>query len=131
LQSLVQPNEKLRRQRIIKQTTMKQLILSTSFLFGIGMMSFAQQNGTQVSPMKIYKMESTTSTTTAPEQKAELTKEQEIEQCQNLLNALDVKEAWIRSNPEELKIATESGWFEDAAVTRAQLHTRIKELESK
>ncbi|MBI3135135.1 MAG: hypothetical protein HYZ14_10725 [Bacteroidetes bacterium] len=106
---------------------MKRLILSTSFLLGVGMMSFAQQNGTQVSPMKIYRME----TTSNPEQKAELTKEQEIEQCKNLLNALDVKEAWIRSNPEELKVATESGWFEDAAATRAQLQARIKELESK
>lgn len=106
---------------------MKRIILSTAVLLVAGVTSFAQQNGTQVSPMKIYKME--TPSNAAP--KAELTKEQEIEQCKNHLNALDVKEAWIRSNPEELKIATESGWFEDAAATRAALNARIKELESK
>jgi len=104
---------------------MKRLILSVSFLLGIGMIGFSQQTESQVSPMVIYRMPAE-----SPE-KSELTKEQEIEQCKNLLNALDTKEAWIRSNPEELKIATESGWFEDAAVTRARVHARLKELESK
>lgn len=103
---------------------MKQLFLCISFLVGAGMSSFAQQNGNQVSPMKIYKMPES-------EQKPELTKEQEIENCKNLLEALDIKEAWIRSNPEELQKAIDSGWFENAEKTRAELKARIEELESK
>jgi hypothetical protein len=103
---------------------MKQIILTTSLFLVMGTAGFAQEQ--KVSTMKIYRVEAKT-----PEQKTELTKEEELKKCYDLLEALDVKEAWIRSNPEELKIATESGWFEDAEKTRAELHAKIKELESK
>lgn len=91
----------------------------------MGITGFAQQSGTQVSPMRIYRMEPST----APVEKPVLTKEEEIKQCKDLLEALDVKEAWLRANPEELKTAEEAGWFEDAAATRAELSARLKELE--
>ncbi|MBK9192193.1 MAG: hypothetical protein IPM77_12155 [Crocinitomicaceae bacterium] len=103
---------------------MKQVILTTSLFLAMGAAGFAQEK--KVSTMKIYRVESKT-----PEQKTELTKEEELKKCYDLLEALDVKEAWIRSNPEELKVAEESGWFEDAAKTRADVNARIKELESK
>lgn len=56
---------------------------------------------------------------------------QELQSKKDLLAALDSKEAWIRSNPEELKIANENGWFTNAEKTRVEIRKRIKELESK
>lgn len=105
---------------------MKKSIFTLTFLTVVGISGFAQPTGTPVSPMRIYRMENTTT----PAEKTELTKEQEIQQCKDHLEALDTKEAWLRANPEELKIAEESGWFEDAAATRARLQARIKELEN-
>lgn len=103
---------------------MKKSIFTLTFLAAVGISGFAQPTGAQVSPMRIYRME----TATTPVEKTELTKEEEIQQCKDLLEALDVKEAWLRSNPEELKVAQEEGWFEDAAITRARLQARLKEL---
>ena len=103
---------------------MKKSIFTLTFLTVVGISGFAQPAGTPVSPMRIYRMEKTT----APVEKTELTKEQEIQQCKEHLDALDKKEAWLLANPEELKIAQEAGWFEDAAVTRARLQARLKEL---
>lgn len=103
---------------------MKKSIFTLTFLTVVGISGFAQPTETTVSPMRIYRMEKTT----APVEKTELTKEQEIQQCKEHLDALDKKEAWLRANPEELKIAQEAGWFEDAAITRARLNARLKEL---
>jgi hypothetical protein len=103
---------------------MKKSIFTLTFLTVVGISGFAQPTETTVSPMRIYRMEKTT----AQVEKTELTKEQEIQQCKEHLDALDKKEAWLRANPEELKIAQEAGWFEDAAVTRARLQARLKEL---
>jgi uncharacterized protein YcfL len=47
------------------------------------------------------------------------------------LKALDTKEEWIRSNPEEIRIANEQGWFEKAAATRKDLKAKIAEIENK
>jgi hypothetical protein len=47
------------------------------------------------------------------------------------LNALDTKEEWIRSKPEEVNIANEQGWFEQAAKTRKELKAKIAEIENK
>ncbi len=55
----------------------------------------------------------------------------ELQAKRDLLNALDKKEAWIRSNPEEMKKAQEAGWFKNAEKTRAEVRKRIKQLESK
>jgi hypothetical protein len=105
---------------------MKKSIFTLTFLTVVGISGFAQPTETTVSPMRIYRMEKTT----APVEKTELTKEQEIKQCKDHLDALDTKEAWLRSNPEELKKAEEAGWFEDAKATREKLLARIKELEN-
>ncbi|MBK6525886.1 MAG: hypothetical protein IPG07_10245 [Crocinitomicaceae bacterium] len=103
---------------------MKKSIFTLTFLTVVGISGFAQPAATPVSPMRIYRME----TTSAPVEKTELTKEQEIKQCRDHLEALDTKEAWLLANPEELKKAEDAGWFEDAAVTRARLQARLKEL---
>jgi len=55
---------------------------------------------------------------------------QELESCETQLEGLNKKEEYIRSNPAELKLAEENGWFTDAAITRAQLESRIGELKS-
>lgn len=54
---------------------------------------------------------------------------EELAQCENQLIALDKKEAYIRSNPEEMKIATESNWFVNADHARAILRKRLAELK--
>lgn len=103
---------------------MKQLIFTVSLFLATGLAGFAQEQ--KVSTMKIYRMETKTA-----EQKAEVSKEEELKKCYSLLEALDAKEAFIRSNPDELKAANESGWFTTAEATRAELRAKIKELESK
>lgn len=106
---------------------MKKLFFTLTLFVTSSIISFGQeQNNQQQSPLKIYKMEPSANTQTT----TTLTKEQEIQACKDHLNALDIKEAYIRSNPEEMKIALETGWFEKAAETRAKLQARIKELEN-
>ncbi|MGV6860384.1 MAG: hypothetical protein ACWA41_01355 [Putridiphycobacter sp.] len=56
---------------------------------------------------------------------------EKIQAYKDHLKALDTKEEWIRSNPEEMKIAQEQGWFENAARTRKELKAKIAELENK
>ena len=98
---------------------MKQVILTASFFLFMGVAGFAQEQ--KVSTMKIYRVETKTT-----EEKTALSKEEELKNCYNLLEALDAKEAYIRSNPEELKKATESVWFENAEKTRTELKAKIK-----
>jgi len=99
---------------------MKKIIGISVLLLSVCTFGNAQEVNEEKSTLKIYRVEKT----------EQLTKEQEIQNCKDHITALDQKEAWIRSNPEELKIATENGWFEEAAATRARLLARIKELES-
>lgn len=61
--------------------------------------------------------------------KTEKTPEQELKSCENQLEALNKKDAYLRSNPAEMKVAEENGWFKDAALTRTTLEARIKELK--
>lgn len=56
---------------------------------------------------------------------------QKLSAHKSLLKALDTKEAWIRSNPEELKMAEKNGWFVDAAKTRKDLLAKIALIENK
>jgi hypothetical protein len=107
----------------------KKVIISLSLVLAAGY-GFAQENGKPVSTLKMYRIEPATATTTKASGTT-MTVEEEIQACKDHIAALDTKEAWIRSNPEELKMATENGWFEEAAATRAKLEARIKELESK
>jgi hypothetical protein len=106
----------------------KKVIVSLGFVLVAGY-GFAQETGKPVSTLKMYRIEPATTTTTA--NGTVMTVEEEIQACKDHLAALDTKEAWIRSNPEELKLANENGWFEEAAATRVKLEARIKELESK
>lgn len=105
---------------------MKKVILSGAFILAFTAIGFTQQENPEVSKMKLYPVEKKS---TSAEQK-EISKEEEIQNCKNLLVALDTKEAWLKANPEELKVATEAGWFEDAQATREKLLARIKELEN-
>lgn len=82
---------------------------------------YSQENNKKPERIKLYP------STHANETK--LTPEQEILECEQHLEALDGKEAWIKENPEELKIANENGWFEKADKTRVELKARIKELK--
>jgi hypothetical protein len=50
---------------------------------------------------------------------------------QSLLEALDTKEAWIRSNPEELSMANKNGWFINANNTRKDVLAKIALIENK
>lgn len=52
------------------------------------------------------------------------------EQCLNHIKALDQKAEYIKSNPEEYKIAKEQGWFEQAEQTKKELRARIEEIEN-
>ena len=56
---------------------------------------------------------------------------QKLNAYNSLLKALDTKEAWIRSNPEELKSATKNGWFIDANNTRKDVRAKIILIENK
>jgi predicted metal-dependent hydrolase len=56
---------------------------------------------------------------------------QSLTSLKSLLAALDTKEAWIRSNPEELKIANEQGWFTKAEATRKDVLAKIALIENK
>ncbi|MCB0478033.1 MAG: hypothetical protein KDC84_07715 [Crocinitomicaceae bacterium] len=98
---------------------MKRLIYTTIF-FSIISIGYAQEN---VNVSKKNGVEVNQRLT-----EAERT---ELQSKKDLLKALDKKEAWIRSNPEELKLAEESGWFANAEKTRAEVRKRIKELENK
>lgn len=72
-----------------------------------------------------------TSTATKVEKTDTRTNQEKIDGYKYHIKALDQKEAWIRSNPEELKIANEQGWFDMANKTRAELKAQIAQLENK
>jgi len=56
---------------------------------------------------------------------------QKLSAYKSHLQALDTKEKWIRSNPEELKMATKNGWFLNADKTRTELLAKISIIENK
>lgn len=97
------------------------LIMGSVSLYG-----FNQEGEKKAERVKLVKGgESMPSTT----EKTVKTPEQELKSCENQLEALNKKEAYLRSNPTEMKVAEENGWFKDAAQTRATLEARIKELK--
>lgn len=112
---------------------MKKTTLITLVFFGFSFVSSAQegnQNGKErITLYKVEQQESSNSRTQSDKKFS--TPEEEIAYCNEMLNALDQKEAWIRNNPEELKIAQENGWFEKAEATRKELRERIQKLENK
>ena len=57
--------------------------------------------------------------------------QQKLTALKSHLNALDSKEAWLRSDPKELEIANKNGWFTNAARVRKELKADINILENK
>ena len=55
--------------------------------------------------------------------------EAELKRLKKLLEDLDQKETYLKSDPKRLKEAEESGWFADAAMTREKINKRINELK--
>lgn len=96
---------------------MKKLLVLTGFFLLIGSTT-------------VFSQEKTPSQTGIQKQDTR-TNEEKIASYKYHLKALDEKEAYIRSNPEEYKIAVEQGWFEKADKTRQELKAQIEELESK
>jgi hypothetical protein len=95
---------------------MNKVIILAAFIFGMSHTSEAQLR--------------TNSNTTTTKVVTEDDK-QKLTAHKSLLEALDTKEAWIRSNPEEFKIATKNGWFIDADKTRKELNAKIAVTENK
>lgn len=97
---------------------MKKTILVGALILGAAFSGSAQEKKTENQPMKLVPIET-----------SKISPEEEIKNCQSQIEALDKKEAWIRSNPEELKIANETNWFVNADKTRDDLRKRISELK--
>ncbi|MEO9531643.1 MAG: hypothetical protein ABJG68_12760 [Crocinitomicaceae bacterium] len=101
---------------------MKKLTFLVLFVAGAAFTGFSQEK--QNTPERIKLVPSGHQT-----QSTQLSKEEEIKKCEALLEALDIKEEQIRKNPEEILIASEAGWFENAAKQRKELKARIIELK--
>lgn len=110
---------------------MKKIILS-AIAIGFCFISFAQEaEKVDKKPERIKVVKGGESTPYQAEKsvKKEQTPEKELKNAEYLLEALIKKEAFIRNNPEELKLANENGWFADAEITKAKLEKRIGELK--
>ncbi|MBD3638769.1 MAG: hypothetical protein HUJ25_15555 [Crocinitomicaceae bacterium] len=102
---------------------MKSITLFVLVFLGISVTSYSQENNTS-KPERVELYPYTPSSNT-------ITPEQEIANCEAQIEALDTKEAKIRESEEQIKIAEENGWFEQAEKNRQELQARIKELKSK
>lgn len=94
---------------------MNKIIILAAFLLGMSNTVEAQ-----------LRTNSNTTTTAVTEDD-----KQKLISYKSLLEALDTKEAWIRSNPEELKIANEQGWFTKTEATRKDILEKIALIENK
>ena len=101
---------------------MKKVAILVAILVGTAFTGFSQEN-TKEQPQRIKLYPS------SHENSNKKTPEQEIVACEQQIEALDTKEEWIKNNPEELKKATENGWFVQAEETRQQLTKKINELK--
>ncbi len=95
---------------------MKKVLILVALVLSVSYNANAQQK--QTTPVKTEQVDNRTDA-------------EKLAGYKDLLKALDTKEAWIRSNPEEVKIANEQGWFENAAKTRKDLKAKIAEIENK
>lgn len=100
---------------------MKKVALLAMILAGMSVSAFSQEKNSKPERMKLYPVQQETKTFASVEE--------EIAYCEQHLAALDAKEEWIRQNPEELKIATENGWFVKTEETRKELKARLIELK--
>jgi len=96
---------------------MNKVIILAAFIFGMSHTSEAQ-----------LRTKSNTATTTKVISEDD---KQILINHKYLLDALDSKEAWIRSNPEQLKQANENGWFINANNTRKEVLAEIALIENK
>ena len=104
---------------------MKKVAIAVFFLMGTAFVSTAQEKDPQ-KPQRINKL-----VKIETNQEKINPVEQEIKNLEYQLEALDNKEAIIRQDPEETRIATAQGWFEKTEATRAQIRARIDELKKK
>ena len=95
---------------------MKKVFILVALVLSISYSANAQQKNT--APAKTQQVDNRTDA-------------EKLKAYKDHLKALDTKEEWIRSRPEEVKIANEQGWFEKAAKTRKELKAKIAELENK
>jgi len=93
---------------------MNKVIILAAFFFGISSSVNAQLRTNTTSQTAVIK-----------------TDKEKLEAYKSHLDALNTKEAWIRSNPEEFKIATKNGWFDNATKTRKELKEAISKIENK
>lgn len=98
---------------------MRKLIL-TGILFSFAFIGYNQEN-----------VKSNQNSTTEINNRLTEAEKVELKKLKGKLEAIDYKENWIRSNPEEVKIAQETNWFKNAEATRKEIRKRIKELENK
>jgi hypothetical protein len=94
---------------------MKKVILLLAFIAGVAYTADAQLKKTSTPVEKVDNRSD----------------EDQIRIYKSHLRALDKKEEYLKSNPDELKIANEEGWFLKAAETRKDLLTKIAKLEKK
>lgn len=94
---------------------MNKLIILAAFIFGMSHTSEAQLRTNSTKTTKVVSEDD----------------KQKLIAYRSLLDALDSKEAWIRSNPEELKMANEQGWFINADNTRKDVLRKIALIENK
>jgi len=95
---------------------MKKVIIIAALILGVSYTAGAQQQSNPTTPV---------------EKVDNRTDEEKLLAYRSHLEALDTKEEWIRSNPEETQIANEQGWFVKAAKTRKELKASIAAIENK
>ncbi len=107
---------------IHKSLEMKRLLTVVSILLISAAWSDGIAQDSKPDRIKLVKFENGTNS---------LTKEQQIERCTVLIESLDKKEAYIRSNAEYTAQAEASGWFTKAEQTREKMRAQILILQSK
>ena len=85
--------------------------------------TFSQVDPQKPERIKLVKFQDNNSTTITPEQ--------QIARYESFLESLNKKEAYLKSDPEALKVAEENGWFAKAEETRKSVKAKIEVLKSK
>jgi len=97
--------------------TRKLLLLSALQLVGFGLFA-QQQTTTRTEELKPMKLQPATSTGTTSSVSKDSLAGETIEHLNAVINAIDSKVAYIKSDQTENKKATESGWFDMMAKQR-------------
>lgn len=94
--------------------------------------AFSQQkstSGKRITENDLHKVEKKESSSTQAEAQSISFKSWTLSECESYLDALDTKEAKIKSDPEQFAIAKKEGWFIEAEKNRKQVKARIEELK--